>query len=120
MNKPVTWTTGINYAYGTTKLTKLSSDLYKASYLDLYQKPGVGSNEYFFRVEQGSSIGEFYGYKYAGIDENGNMLVYNKDNEKIYATQATPETDKRYIGNGAPSISLHGIIPFAGKTLTSV
>ena len=30
------------------------------------------------------------------------MLVYNKDNEKIYATQATPETDKRYIGNGAP------------------
>lgn len=102
VNKPVTWTTGINYAYGTTKLTKLSSDLYKASYLDLYQKPGVGSNEYFFRVEQGSSIGEFYGYKYAGIDESGNMLVYNKDNEKIYATQATPETDKRYIGNGAP------------------
>lgn len=102
VNQPVTWTTGINYSYGTTKLTKLSSDVYKASYLDLYQKPGVGSNDYFFRVEQGGSIGEFYGYKYAGIDESGNMLIYNKDNEKIYATQATPETDKRYIGNGAP------------------
>lgn len=102
VNQPVTWTTGINYAYGTTKLTKLSGGVYKASYLDLYQKPGVGSNDYFFRVEQGSSIGEFYGYKFAGIDDNGNMLVYNKNNEKIYASQAAPETDKRYIGNGAP------------------
>ncbi|MDE6243743.1 MAG: TonB-dependent receptor, partial [Muribaculaceae bacterium] len=46
INQPVTWTTGINYSYGTTKLTKLSNDIYQASYLDLYQKPGVGTSEY--------------------------------------------------------------------------
>jgi len=99
---PVTWTSGINYSYGTTKLTKLSNEIYKASYLDLYQKPGVGSNEYFFRVQEGGKIGQYYGYEYAGVDENGNMMVWSGDGEKIYATQASPENDKRYIGNGAP------------------
>jgi TonB-linked SusC/RagA family outer membrane protein len=101
-NTPVTWTTGINYSYGTTKLTKLSSDIYQASYLDLYQKPGVGTSEYFFRVQEGGKIGQFYGYEYAGYDDSNNMLVYSADGEKIPASQADPN-DKRYIGNGAPS-----------------
>lgn len=101
VNKPVTWTTGINYSYGTTKLTKLSNSIYQASYLDLYQKPGVGTSEYFFRVEEGGKIGQFYGYEYAGVDENHNMLVYTADGEKVTAASADPK-DKRYIGDGAP------------------
>lgn len=101
VNQPVTWSSSINYTYGTTKLSKLSSDIYKASYLDLYQKPGVGTSEYFFRVEEGGKIGQFYGYEYAGFDENHNMLIYNKDGEKVPASSADP-TDKVYIGNGAP------------------
>jgi outer membrane receptor protein involved in Fe transport len=99
---PVKWNMGINYSYGTTKLTKLSNDIYRASYLDLYQKPGVGTSDYFFRVEEGGEIGQFYGYKYAGTDEDGNMMVWGGNGEKIYASQASPETDKQYIGNGAP------------------
>lgn len=102
VNQPVTWSTGINYAYGTTKLTKLSSDVYKASYLELYQKPGVGTSEYFFRIEEGGKIGQFWGYEYAGHDDQGNMLVYNADGDKVYASSANAN-DKRYIGNGAPS-----------------
>lgn len=101
VNTPVTWSSGINYSYGTTKLTKLSNDIYQASYLDLYQKPGVGTSEYFFRVQEGGKIGQFYGYEYAGV-EDGNMLIYNKDGEKVPVTKADP-VDKRYIGNGAPS-----------------
>ncbi|MDE6007787.1 MAG: SusC/RagA family TonB-linked outer membrane protein [Muribaculaceae bacterium] len=101
MNRPVTWTTGINYSYGITKLTKLSNSVYQASYLDLYQKPGVGTSEYFFRVEEGGRIGQFWGYEYAGVDENHNMLVYTADGEKIPAAAADPK-DKRYIGDGAP------------------
>ena len=94
-------TTGINYSYGTTKLTKLSNSIYQASYLDLYQKPGVGTSEYFFRVEEGGKIGQFWGYEYAGVDENHNMLVYTSDGEKVTAASADPK-DKRYIGDGAP------------------
>lgn len=101
VNQPVTWTTGINYSYGTSKLTKLSNSIYQASYLDLYQKPGVGTSEYFFRVEEGGKIGQFWGYEYAGVDEAHNMLVYNSKGEKVTAASANPE-DKRYIGDGAP------------------
>ncbi|MDE5968986.1 MAG: TonB-dependent receptor, partial [Muribaculaceae bacterium] len=101
INKPVTWTTGINYSYGTTKLTKLSNSIYQASYLDMYQKPGVGTSEYFFRIEEGGRIGQFWGYEYAGVDENHNMLVYTADGEKVPAAAADPK-DKRYIGDGAP------------------
>ena len=97
----VKWTTGINWSMGETKLTKLSSDVYQMAYLDLYQKPGPGSSEYFFRVEEGGKIGQFYGYEHAGVDENGLLLIYDNEGQKVNASQADPSY-KRNIGNGAP------------------
>jgi TonB-linked SusC/RagA family outer membrane protein len=97
----VKWTTGVNWSMGSTKLTKLSSDVYQMAYLDLYQKPGVGTSEYFFRVEEGGKIGQFYGYEHAGIDENGLLLIYDNKGNKVPAAQADPSY-KRNIGNGAP------------------
>ena len=99
--KGLKWTTGINWSMGDTKLTKLSSDAYQMAYLDLYQKPGPGSSEYFFRVEEGGKIGQFYGYEHAGVDENGLLLIYDNNGNAIPAAQADP-TYKRNIGNGAP------------------
>ncbi|MCH5235115.1 MAG: SusC/RagA family TonB-linked outer membrane protein [Muribaculaceae bacterium] len=100
-NTPVKWTMGVNYSYGTTKLTKLSNDVYQAAYLDLYQTGGIGSSETLFRVEEGGKVAQFYGYEYAGVTEDHTMLVYNKDGEAIPVASANPD-DKRYIGNGAP------------------
>ena len=100
-NSAVKWTTGVNWSMGSTKLTKLSSDVYQMAYLDLYQKPGVGTSEYFFRVEEGGKIGQFYGYEHAGIDENGLLLIYDNKGNKVPAAQADPSY-KRNIGNGAP------------------
>ncbi len=100
--KNFTWTTTVNYSYGKTELTKLSSDVYKADYLELYLKPGVGTTEYLFRVEEGGTVGEFYGYQHAGVDENGELLVYDKDGNPV-SKSAAVESDKRYIGNGAPT-----------------
>ena len=99
--KSLKWTTGINWSMGQTKLTKLSSEAYQMAYLDLYQKPGPGSSEYFFRVEEGGKIGQFYGYEHAGIDENGLLLIYDNDGKAVPAAQADPSY-KRNIGNGAP------------------
>ena len=99
--KALKWTTGINWSMGETKLTKLSSDAYQMAYLDLYQKPGPGSSEYFFRVEEGGKIGQFYGYEHAGIDDSGLLLIYDNDGNAIPAAQADP-LYKRNIGNGAP------------------
>ncbi len=97
----VKWTTGVNWSMGQTVLSKLSSDVYQMAYLDLYQKPGVGTSEYFFRVEEGGKIGQFFGYEHAGIDENGLLLIYDNEGNKIPAAQADPSY-KRNIGNGAP------------------
>ena len=97
----VKWTTGVNWSTGSTKLTKLSSDVYKAAYLDLYLKPGLGTSEYFFRVEEGGTIGQFFGYEHAGVDENGMLLIYDNDGEARPVAQADPAW-KRNIGNGAP------------------
>lgn len=95
------WTTGVIWSTGQTKLTKLSNDIYKAAYLDLYQKPGLGTSEYFFRIEEGGKIGQFYGYEHAGIDKNGMLLVYDNDGNAQPVAQADPAW-KRNIGNGAP------------------
>ena len=100
-NTPVKWTSGINYSYGTTTLKQLSNDIYEASYLELYLKPGVGTSEYFFRVQEGGKIGQFYGYEFAGI-QDGRMMVYDNDNNPVPVGDATPEF-KRYIGNGTPT-----------------
>lgn len=97
---PVKWTTGINYSWGVTRLEKLSDDLYEAPYVEFAYKGGQGSSEYFFRVQEGSKIAQFYGYKYAG-SINGDMLVYNKDGYAIPVGSATAD-DKQYIGNGMP------------------
>lgn len=97
----VEWTSGINYSYGTTKLKVLSNNMYQASYVDLYQKPGVGSSEYFFRVQEGGKVGQFYGYEYAGV-EDGKMMIYTDQGEKVPVTEADVKY-KRYIGNGTPA-----------------
>ena len=100
-NTAVKWTTGINWSTGKTKLTKLSSDVYQMSYLDLYRKPGVGTSEYFFRVEEGGTIGQYYGFEHAGYDKDGLFLVYDNEGNAVPAAQADPSW-KRNIGNGAP------------------
>ena len=99
--KALKWTTGINWSTGDTKLTKLSSDVYQMAWLDLYQKPSVGTSEYFFRVQEGGKIGQFYGYEHAGVDENGLLLVFDNEGNAMPASQADPSW-KRNIGNGAP------------------
>ena len=95
------WLMSDTYSSGKTKLTKLSNDVYQASYLDLYQRGGLGTSEYYFRIEEGGTVGEIYGYKHAGIDENGELLVYDKNGEAIPKT-AADNSDKQYIGNTAP------------------
>ncbi|MFR9496725.1 MAG: hypothetical protein SNG81_10215 [Rikenellaceae bacterium] len=97
----VEWSSGVNYSYGTTELTVLSDDVFKASYVDLYAKPSVGSSEYFFRLQEGGTVGQFWGYEYAE-SQDGQMMIYTDTNEIIPESEAD-DSYKRYIGNGAPT-----------------
>ena len=57
------------------------------------------------RIEKGKSLGNFYMWKYAGISEGGEWLVYDKDGDIIRASQATDE-DRRVVGNGMPKFTM--------------
>ena len=96
------WTTGVNMSFGKTWLKHLSDN---ATYMELYGKPGVGSSEYFFRVNDGEEIGKIYGYRYLGVDENGNMLIADGDGNPTNVTNANPDW-KTYVGNTVPKIFL--------------
>ncbi len=56
------------------------------------------------RIEEGERVGNYYTFKYAGVDDDGNWLVYNKDGEKIPVAQGT-DADKRVVGNGMPKFT---------------
>lgn len=57
------------------------------------------------RIEKGKSLGNFYMWKYAGITQDGEWLIYDKDGDVIRATQGTDD-DRRIVGNGMPKFTL--------------
>lgn len=57
------------------------------------------------RIEKGKSLGNFYMWKYAGITNGGDWLVYDKDGDIIRASQATDE-DRQVVGNGMPKLTM--------------
>lgn len=100
-NKDFGWTMGIIGSYGKTKFSKLSGNGYYATEMWLYQLPGIGTSEHLFRVAEGGYVGNFWGYEHAGVDDNGYLMIYDKENNMVPIT-AAKEEDKRFIGNGAP------------------
>jgi TonB-linked SusC/RagA family outer membrane protein len=93
-------------ATNDNKFTSFSNDTYQGQeYLDMYDMPGPGTPGHAQRLEAGERIGNFYMYKFAGVDQLGNMLVYNKDGEIIQGKEAKEE-DKRVVGNGLPEFTM--------------
>lgn len=89
-------------ATNNNKFLSFSNDLFKGqNYVDLVGLPAPGTPGNAQRLQEGERIGNFYMWKFAGVDQNGNMLVYNKANEVIQANAATND-DKRIVGNGLP------------------
>ncbi len=59
---------------------------------------------YLQRIEKGKRLGNFYMLKYAGIDNNGEWIVYDKDGDLIKANTAT-DADRQVVGNGLPKFT---------------
>lgn len=83
--------------------TKLKSLWGSSTHEDRMSMPGPGSAGTAIRLEPGRKIGQFYVWRYAGIDENGNWLLYDKDNNVIPADQKKQE-DKAFVGNSMPKL----------------
>ena len=96
------WDTSLTYSIFSNKLNSLFNELTSMSYLDLESLSGVG---YAFRLEEGRGVSQFYGYKFAGFTDEGRWLLLNKEGEKVEREDLV-ESDKVYLGNGLPKMSL--------------
>ena len=101
-NKEFTWTSNLNMSHTTGKILTLwgNNTYYNGNGFVAPGTPGDAA-----RIEEGSTIGSFYIWKFAGFDDDGNFLLYNKDGEVIPAEKKT-ENDKQFIGNYTPKLIL--------------
>lgn len=89
----------------SSTLKSLSNNQFKLGYTYLYDLPTPGLPGPAIRLEEGKPIGSFFGWRYAGTDAEGNILVWSKDGRKIPTTERTEE-DKNFIGNGVPKVQI--------------
>jgi TonB-dependent starch-binding outer membrane protein SusC len=95
------WTSSANYSANRNKLLSLSNEEFQNNnpYINAGDA-GRAIREYTHKLEEGGPIGNFYGYKSIGIDENGMWLVETADGPKTLLNAV--EADKQVLGNGLP------------------
>ena len=59
---------------------------------------------YLQRIEEGERIGNFYMWKYAGINNSGEWVIYDREGNYKSGRNATDE-DMMVVGNGLPKIT---------------
>lgn len=108
--KDFLWETTLTYSYNKNNLVSLSNANYSSGYLEYGWISAPGNPGNAFRMEEGMPVASYYGFKYAGLDENGKWLFEKRDGTVVSRNEIVPE-DKQYLGNGAPNM-------FAGWTNT--
>lgn len=99
------WSFSIIGATNNNKFLEFSNDIYKGQtwystcHMDNPNNPG-----YLQRIEEGKRLGNFFTWRYAGVDDNGDWLVYSKEGDVIPVAEASEE-DKAYTGNGLPKFT---------------
>ncbi|WP_239016319.1 SusC/RagA family TonB-linked outer membrane protein [Sphingobacterium corticibacter] len=107
-NENVTWSVDIIGSTNRNKLTSFSNDTYKADSRTFGSIGGFGALGDAIRTFEGSSVGNFYGRRFAGFSEDGDWLFFNRAGEAVPNGQINPSTsdfantDLAIIGNGVP------------------
>ncbi|SFN23853.1 TonB-linked outer membrane protein, SusC/RagA family [Chitinophaga sp. YR627] len=99
--KDFQWTIDLTANSQFNRLSKLSNELYKATYLTFADIPNPGAMGPAIRLDEGGVVGNFYGKRFAGFSEDGKWLFYKADGSKAPASQIN-ENDRTIIGNGVP------------------
>lgn len=96
-----TWTSSANYSTNKNKLISLSNEEFENNnpYINAGDA-GRATREYTHKLEEGGPIGNFYGYKSIGVDDDGFWLVDTPEGPKLLLDAV--EADKQILGNGVP------------------
>ncbi|PKB16264.1 TonB-dependent receptor [Flavobacterium sp. 5] len=101
------WNANVTLAHNIQKIEKLSNPTYSTDVIysgSLHGLSGM-SGQYSQIIAEGYPVGTFWGFKSAGLDENGAMLYYNAAGEKVLG-DAVVDADKRDLGNIQPDLTL--------------
>ena len=103
--KNFSYSIGFVGSTNNNKFVRFSNDTYNGNpYWDTCNMPSPNNPGYLQRISEGERIGNFRTYRYAGVDDNGDWLVWNNENEKVPISEATEE-DKSITGNGLPKFT---------------
>lgn len=114
-NNSFSYSTFATLTYTKSKLKSFSNQTYNKGYINGSGLPSPGNPGPAQRLADGIEIGSFYGYRYAGVDDKGRILVFKggeKGADSILADNAQ-DSDRTFIGNGSPKWELSW-----GNTLT--
>lgn len=98
------WTSSVNFSTNSNKLVSLSNDLYQAT-TNYFTTGGTGEpiQTFTHKVTIGQNIGDFYGFKVIGLEDNGKWIYEGKDGEPVnYEDFGHNFEDKKVLGNGLP------------------
>ncbi|MBO9154954.1 SusC/RagA family TonB-linked outer membrane protein [Chitinophaga sp. GCM10012297] len=101
--KDFNYTTDITFNRQQNTVLSLSNELYRIDKLTYGDLPSPGNLGPAIRVVEGGPMGNFYGKRFAGFDNDGNWLFYKKDGSKVRAGDIN-ENDLGVIGNGVPKM----------------
>lgn len=92
-------------ATNNNKFVSFSNDVYKGQkYYSTCNMANPNNPGYLQRIEEGERIGNYFTYRYAGVDKKGDWLIYDKKGNVIPVAQGTEE-DKAVTGNGLPKFT---------------
>ena len=116
-----TWSTTLNLSHNKNVVEKLSNDMYSVEYSDR-ANPDVGgyTSTQVQRIMEGSPLGQFYLYEWAGYDENGGSIFndYDADGNLIGITDAPADEDRRPHGSTQPKLTYGWNNDFTWKNWT--
>ena len=110
-NEDWQWTTSLNLSHNRNRVEKLSNAAFSVKYQDLGY-PWIAGNTGVAvqRLMEGSPIGQFYTYEYAGHDENGISQFWVHDPETGKRTGEKTikptDTDRAKTGSAQPKLTM--------------
>lgn len=106
-SKNFRYTSSLRLSHNKSKIKRLGDDGY---FLDQVTFPSPGNPGTAVRLQNDVEIGQFFVYKYAGLDEDGKWMIYDKNNEIVPAVDGTKSNlvaeNKHFVGNAIPKVIL--------------
>ncbi|WP_372934894.1 SusC/RagA family TonB-linked outer membrane protein [Mariniphaga sediminis] len=101
------WNTTVNFSTNNNKLVSLSNDQFKLEnnyFYTGYTGEPIQSTTHI--VEEGKAIGNFYGFKSIGLDDDGRWIIEGEDGNPKPIADQQPD-DRKVLGNGLPNYYLN-------------